>query len=92
MIVDVLLSVFQEDLDDSRETECLFQTIGEARCKTEVNVRRLDKASIQQSNNAQTDEIEQWIADGIVSICDEASVLVNRIMSVRWIASICAQG
>lgn len=52
MLPEVELDVFDEDMKDGTPTESLFLTIGEARRKTEVNVRRLDKEILQLFNKA----------------------------------------
>ena len=58
--------------------------IGEARRKTEVIVRRLDKESIQLFSKAKGDEIDQWISNGVVSVSGRAGILLERIMTMRW--------
>ena len=48
MMVEVRVNTLDQDVDESGEPERVLQKIGEARRKTEVNVRRFDKASVQQ--------------------------------------------
>ena len=58
MMVEVRVNTFDEDVDESGEPERVLQKIGETRRKTEVNVRRFDKASVQQFKS-ENDEIDQ---------------------------------
>ena len=69
MAAKVEFDVFERDLDTERQTESLFKTSGEARRKTEVNVRRLDKESNQLFDRAKSDEKNHWISNGVGRIC-----------------------
>ena len=57
MVDEVQFSVFDDEMDTERVTEILFKTVGEARRKTNVNVRRMDKDGVQlfgKAKNAET--------------------------------------
>ena len=68
-------------------TGSLIKTIGKARRETEVNVPRLDKENIQLFNKAKSDEIDQWMSNGVVCVCDRAGIPLERIMTMRWICT-----
>ena len=67
---------------ESLDTVGLFKTTGEARRKTEVNVHRFDKGSIQLFHNAKSDDIDQWSSNRVVSTCVRAGIRSERIMSI----------
>ena len=82
MKVEVQFNVFYDDLDS--QTEPVDLTSGESREKTEVNVRRVDEDSLGQFTQAKTDELDQWISHGVVSICDRGGIPIG---CMRWICT-----
>ena len=87
MATEVEFDVFERDVDTERQTESLFKTSGEARRKTEVNVRRLDKESNQLFDRAKSDEKDHWISNGVGRTCDRAGIPLERIVSMRKICT-----
>ena len=51
----------------------------------EVSLKWLPKADRRKFEEAQTNEMDQWVENAVFSIARRAGVPVDRIMCMRWI-------
>ena len=65
--------------------EHLSYMIGDGRRKTEVNIRHLNAEERRQMEEANDEEVDQWISNTVFKIVRRVGIPLKHIMSMRWI-------
>ena len=69
------------------KTSGLLQTASEssrARARVEVNIKKLSAEERAQFRAAQHKEMDQWISNDVISVCQSSSPK-QRVMTMRWV-------
>ena len=55
------------------------------RARVEVNNKKLSSDERAQFQAAQSKEMDQWISNDVISVCQRAGIPKGRIMTMRWV-------
>ena len=56
-----------------------------ALARVEVNIKKLSADERAQFRAAQNKEMDQWISNDVISVCQRAGIPKQRVMTVRWV-------
>ena len=54
------------------------------RARVEVNIKKLSVEEHAQFRAAQDKEMDQWIRNDVISVCQRAGIPKQRDMTMRW--------
>ena len=56
-----------------------------ARARVEVNIKKLSADDRAHFRAAQVQEMDQWISNDVISVCQRAGIPKQRVMKLRWV-------
>ena len=62
-----------------------FTASSTVRARVEVNIKKLSAEERAQFRAAQEKEMDQWISNGVISVCQRAGIPKQRVMTMRWV-------
>ena len=68
---------------ENLEDDCLATASSRARARVEVNKKLSSDERAQFLRAAQGKEIDQWISNNVISVCQRAGIPKERIMTMR---------
>ena len=73
------------DMLENPENDWLATASSKARARVEVNIKKLTTDERAQFRAAQHKEMNQWISNDVISICQRAGIPKERVMTMRWV-------
>ena len=73
------------DVFENPEDDWLATASCRARARVEVNIKKLSADERAQFRAAQDKEMDQWTSNGLISVCQRASIPKQRVMNMRWV-------
>ena len=73
------------DMFENPEDDWLATASSRARARVEVNIKRLSADERAQFRAAQHKEMDQWISNDAISVCQRAGIPNERVMTMRWV-------
>ena len=68
------------DMFENPEDDWLATASSRARARVEVNIKKLTADERAQFRGAQHEEMDQWISNDVISVCQRAGIPNERIM------------
>ena len=73
------------DMFENHEDDWLATASSRARARVEVNIKKLSAEERAQCRAAQHKEMDQWISNDVISVCQRAGIPKQRVMTMRWV-------
>ena len=73
------------DMFENPENDWLATASSRARARVEVNIKKLSADESAQFRAAQDKEMDQWISNDVISVCQRADIPKERIMTMRFL-------
>ena len=73
------------DMFENPEDDWLATASSRARARVEVNIKKLTADERAQFRAAQHKEMDQWISNDVISVCQRAGISKERVMTIRWV-------
>ena len=73
------------DMFENPEDDWLATASSKARARVEVNIKKLSADERAQFRAAQHKEMDQWISNDAISVCQRAGIPKERVMTMRWV-------
>ena len=73
------------DRFENPEDDWLATASSRARARAEVNIKKLSADERAQFRAAQDKEMDQWISNDVISVCQRAGIPKQRVMTMRWV-------
>jgi len=68
---------------ETPEDDWLATSSSRARARVDVSIRKLSSDELAQFRSVPNKDMDQWISNVVISICQRASIPKERIMSMR---------
>ena len=72
------------DMFANPEDDWLATASSRARARVEMNIKKLSADERAQFRAAQGKEMDQWISNDVISVCQRAGIPKQRVMTMRW--------
>ena len=73
------------DMFENPEDDWLATASSRARARVEVNIKKLSDVERAQFRAAQDKEMDQWISNDVISVCQRAGIPKLRVTTMRWV-------
>ena len=73
------------DMFENPEDGWLATASSRLRARVEVNIKKLSADERAQFRAAQDKEMDQWISNDVISVCQRAGIPKLRVMTMRWV-------
>ena len=73
------------DIFENPEDDWLAAASSRARARVEVNIKKRSADERAQFRAAQDKQIDQWISNDVISVCQRAGIPKHRVMTMRWV-------
>ena len=73
------------DMFENPENDWRATASTRARARVEVNIKNLSADERAQFLAAQRKEMDQWITNDVISVCQRAGIPKERVMTMRWV-------
>ena len=73
------------DMFENPEDDWLVTASSRARARVQVSLKKLSAEERAQFRAAQQKEMDHWISNDVISICQRAGIPKERIMTMRWV-------
>ena len=74
-----------EDMFENPDDDWLATASSRARSRVEVNIKKPSADERAQFRAAQRKEMDQWISNDVISVCQRAGIPKQRVMTMRWV-------
>ena len=73
------------EMFENPEDDWLAIASSRTRARVEVNIKKLSAEERAQFRAAQHTEMDRWISNDVISVCQRAGISKQRVMSMRWV-------
>ena len=73
------------DTPENPEDDWLATASSRARARVEENIKKISAEERAQFRAAQHKEMDRWIRNDVITICQRASIPKQRVMTMRWV-------
>ena len=73
------------DMFENPDDDWLATASSRARARVEVNIKTLCVDERAQFRAAQDKEMDQWMSNDVISVCQRAGIPKQRVMTMRWV-------